>query len=407
VASSREWPTDASGRRLPGHDNQGCPQREEIPKEIPIPHQTTIREFQLERYFARWEFEAPYLLSASDCETMSIGELLELAGEGPASLATLRLGYTESQGDPALRETIASRHTVVTADDILVANAPEEAIFLVMMALLQPGDRVVVQTPCYQSLLEVARFRGCTVHSWPMVEGGAGWHVDLDRLRDLVTPDTRLVVINFPHNPTGCLPSEDQFRAILDIAGRYSTRLFCDEMYRGLEYRADGCLSSACDLYPHAISLWGMSKTFGMPGLRIGWLATQERPVIEACVRFKDYTTICSSAPGEFLARVALRNAGQIIRRNVEIIGTNLEHTRSFMERRDDLFEWRAPAAGPVAFPRIKGVAARDFCREAVERAGVLLVPSTLFDFGDQHVRWGLGRRSFPDALSVLDAWLG
>ncbi len=366
----------------------------------------TIREFQLERYFARWEFKAPYLLSASDCETMSIGELLELAGEGTTSLAALRLGYTESQGDPMLRETIAAFHTEVSSEDILVTNAPEEAILLVMMALLEPGDRVVVQTPCYQSLLEVARYRGCAVQAWPMVEDDAGWHVDLDRLRDLVTADTRLVVINFPHNPTGYLPPERQFRAILDIVARHSTRLFCDEMYRGLEYRACGRLPSASDLYPHAISLWGMSKTFGMPGLRIGWLAAQERTVIDACARFKDYTTICSSAPGEFLARLALKNAEQIIRRNVDIVRANLENTRTFVERRADLFEWRPPLAGPVAFPRLKGIAAHEFCRAALECAGVLLVPSTLFDFGDRHIRWGLGRRNFPDGLSVLDDWL-
>ncbi|MEJ2700094.1 MAG: aminotransferase class I/II-fold pyridoxal phosphate-dependent enzyme, partial [Desulfuromonadales bacterium] len=114
-----------------------------------------IRDFRLERYFARWEFTAPYLLSASDCETMSVGELLDMAGVPLSALADLRLGYTESQGDPALRATIARFHSRITADDVVVTNAPEEAIFLSMMALLNPGDRVVVQTPCYQSLFEL------------------------------------------------------------------------------------------------------------------------------------------------------------------------------------------------------------------------------------------------------------
>jgi len=167
----------------------------------------TIREFQLERYFARWEFTAPYLLSASDCETVSVGELLNLASAPLTELADLRLGYTESQGDPTLRTVIADFYSCVTPDDVVVTNAPEEAIFLAMLALLKPGDSVVVQTPCYQSLFELAKYQGCDVRTWPMIETDDGWRMDLDHLSSLVTEDTRLLVVNFPHNPTGYLPT--------------------------------------------------------------------------------------------------------------------------------------------------------------------------------------------------------
>ena len=366
----------------------------------------TIRAFQLERYFARWEFAAPYLLSASDCETMSVGELLDLAGVPLSALAELRLGYTESQGDPVLRATIARFHTRITADDIVVTNAPEEAIFLTMQALLNSGDRVVVQTPCYQSLFELATDRGCDVHRWPMVESGDGWRMDLDRLADLMTPETRLLVVNVPHNPTGYLPSAAEFDAILDLAARHGAWLFCDEMYRGLEYDPAHRLPSASDRYPRAISLWGMSKTFGLAGLRIGWLATQDQHIVETLLRLKDYTTICSSAPGEFLARAALEQAEAIIRRNVGIIQANLEHARRFMARQSAVFAWRGPLAGPVAFVRLRNGSAAAFCERTVDAGGVLLVPSTLFDFGDDHTRWGLGRRSFPAGLAALEAIL-
>jgi len=366
----------------------------------------TIRAFQLERYFARWEFTAPYLLSASDCEAMSVGELLDLAGVPLSALAELRLGYTESQGDPALRATIARFHTHVAADDVVVTNAPEEAIFLTMQAVLNPGDRVVVQTPCYQSLFELAVQRGCDVHPWPMVEAGDGWRMDLDRLADLMTAATRLLVVNVPHNPTGYLPSAAEFDAILDLAARRGAWLFCDEMYRGLEYDPANRLPSASDRYPRAISLWGMSKTFGLAGLRIGWLATQDRPTVDALLRLKDYTTICSSAPGEFLARVALEQAEAIIRRNVAIIQANLAHARRFMARWPAVFAWREPLAGPVAFARLLNGSAAAFCERMVHAGGVMLVPSTLFDFGDDHTRWGLGRRNFPDGLAALEAAL-
>ena len=366
----------------------------------------TIREFQLERYFAQWEFTAPYLLSASDCETLSVGELLGLADVPPSELSDLRLGYTESQGDPALRTTIASFYSRIGSDDVIVTNAPEEAIFLVMMALLNSGDRVVVQTPCYQSLFELAAYRGCDVRTWPMVETEECWQMDLELLAKLVTEDTRLLIINVPHNPTGYLPSASDFDQILELAARRGLWLFCDEMYRGLEYDLALRLPSAVDHYPRAVSLWGMSKTFGLAGLRIGWLSTQNRELVQSLLRLKDYTTICSSAPSEFLARVALEQAETIIQRNLDIIQSNLRHVHNFMARWTDVFSWHEPMAGSVAFSSLREGSAAAFCEEVVRGSGVLLVPSTLFDFGDRHMRWGLGRLDFPRGLTALDEYL-
>lgn len=365
-----------------------------------------IPEFRLERYFARWEFSAPYLLSCSDCESMSVAEVLELAGEPLSTLTTLRLGYTESQGDPALRAAIARFYSRVSADQVVVTNAPEEAILLTMLALLRPGDRVVVQTPCYQSLFELPVFRGCQVASWPMQETEHGWRLDLDQLAELVTPDTRLVIVNLPHNPTGYLPSPDEFEAILSLVARHGVWLFCDEMYRGLEYDPGQRLPAAADRYPRAVSLWGMSKTFGLAGLRIGWLASTDTWFIQEVQRLKDYTTICSSAPSELLARLALNQAETLMQRNVSIIQANLAQVRPFMQRWMQLFAWRAPSAGPIAFVRWHQGSALAFCTELTQGCGVLLVPSTVFDFGDQHLRWGFGRRNFGQGLAVLDAYL-
>jgi aspartate/methionine/tyrosine aminotransferase len=366
----------------------------------------SIQEFKLERYFARWEFNAPYLLSASDCETMSIGELLDRAGVPMSSLAELRLGYTESQGDPMLRATIAQFYPNLIADHILVTNAPEEAIFLAMQTVLNSGDRVVVQTPCYQSLSELAAYRGCQVQPWPLVETESGWRMDLDHLADLLTPETRLLVINVPHNPTGYLPSLAEFETILELVAARGIWLFCDEMYRGLEYDPAVRLPSASERYERAISLWGMSKTFGLAGLRIGWLALQDRRLLEALNRWKDYTTICSSAPGEFLTRLGLEQAETIIQRNLAIIQKNLHYVRDLMTIRSDIFAWREPLAGPIAFARLRRGSAASFCEKLVHESGVLLVPATVFDFGDSHLRFGLGRRNFPDGLAVLKEYL-
>src|SRR5262249_46824061 len=245
-------------------------------------------DFALERYFARWEFAAHHLVSASDCEPLTVRELLAIAGTSADVLGDLRLAYAESAGGPALRARIAAMYPGLGTDDILVCGAPEEAIYLAMTTLLGPGDRVVVQVPCYQSLLEIAEHRGADVARWPLVETERGWRADLDQLAALMVPGTKLVIMNTPHNPTGWLATA----RLVDDRGAY---LFADEMYAGLERPAGARLPPAATLSARAISLWGMSKSFALPGLRIGWLATRDRDVRDAALRYKDYTTICAS----------------------------------------------------------------------------------------------------------------
>jgi aspartate/methionine/tyrosine aminotransferase len=365
----------------------------------------SIRPFQLERYLDRYEFTTPLNLSCSACETVSIGELLALAGESLQSLSALRLGYTETQGDPALRESISSFYQEASAGDVIVTNAPEEGIFLAMETLLEPGDRVVVQTPCYQSLIELARHKGCDVQPWTVQESSAGWRLDLDNL-DALLAGARLLVVNFPHNPTGLLPTKEEFHSIFQKAERAGARLFSDEMYRGLEPLPEQRLPAGTDLHPGVVSLWGMSKTFGLPGLRIGWLVTRDADLRERILSFKDYTTICSSAPGELLARIALDAADCLMERGLGLIRDNLALTQSFMETWKQTFRWQDPQAGPVTLARLQTGSAERFCDLAREEAGVLLVPSSVFDFGDRHIRLGLGRASYPQGLQALETWL-
>ncbi len=363
-----------------------------------------MQPFKLERYFAEYEFSAPYLLSASDCESLSLGELLALAGDDTRRLwDELSLGYTESPGHPLLRQAIAGLYTAAGPDDVLVA-APEEAIFIYMQTLLSPGDEVVAVAPAYQSLHEIARSLGCRVLPWQLSLTEGGWQVDLERLESLLSPHTRLLVLNFPHNPTGCLPTLAQFEAILALAGRHGVYVFSDEMYRLLEYDPARRLPTACDRYERAASLGGMSKSLALPGLRIGWLASPDAGLRARWQAYKDYTTICSSAPSEILALMGLNARPLILERNLEIIRTNLGLAETFFERHAGLFRWLPPAAGSVAFPAWRGAGTvEQFCTRMVERQGVMLVPGSLFDFPGQHFRLGLGRRNFPEALEQLE----
>jgi aspartate/methionine/tyrosine aminotransferase len=363
-----------------------------------------IPPFKLERFFARYEFKAPYLLSSSDCESLSIQELLDLE---PGSADRFRghwLGYTESPGSPELRQEIARLYEHITPDDVLVHAGAEEAIFVFANAALEPGDHVIVHTPCYQSLAEIARSIGCTVTAW-QTRPQDGWELDIEFLRQAVRPNTRAIVVNCPHNPTGYLMDPARLSQILDIARERGMLVFSDEVYRGLEHDPADRLPAACDLYENAVSLGVMSKTYGLAGLRIGWIATRSREVCAKMAGFKDYTSICNSAPSEFLAAVALRHRDRIVQRNLDTIRHNLGILDGFFARHQDLFEWQRPRAGSVAFPGI-ATAAEAFCGDLVERQGVLLVPGTCFDAGDRHFRIGFGRKNLPDAVAKLDEYI-
>ena len=266
-----------------------------------------IAPFKLERYFAQYEFKVKYLLSPSDCESLSMAELLHLADPDSLKLWNeLRLSYTESPGHPILRDEVSRLYEIIAPDDVMIAT-PEEAIFVAMHTLLRPGDQVVSIFPAYQSLYEIARAIGCDVTPWTLGLDASGWRLDLGQLGHALTERTRLIVLNFPHNPTGYLPARDELEAIVHLARKRGLYVFCDEMYRWMEYDPARRLPAMCDLYEKGISLSGLSKTFGLPGLRIGWLVTRERALVEQFLAFKDYTTICSSAPSEVLSIMALR----------------------------------------------------------------------------------------------------
>jgi aspartate/methionine/tyrosine aminotransferase len=366
-----------------------------------------IADFALERYFARWEFNARYVLCASDVEGYPMAELLGLADDETRALwDDLALGYTESTGHPLLRREIASLYESVDADEVLTFAGAEEAVFGLMNVLTGPGDHAIVTWPGYQSLYEVARACGAEVTLHELHEHDV-WAIDLDLLRRQLTPTTRLIVVNLPHNPTGMLADRGTFDGLVELAAEAGVYLLVDEVYRGLELDPAERLPSGADVMPLGISLGVMSKSFAMAGLRIGWLATHDHDLLDRVARFKDYTTICSSAPSEILAIIALRARERVLARSRSILAANLDHLDGFFGDWADRFSWVRPKAGSIGFPRltVPGVRIDDWAAELVEAEGVLLLPGSQFGHPGNHFRLGFGRANLPEALARLEVY--
>jgi aspartate/methionine/tyrosine aminotransferase len=366
-----------------------------------------FRDFKLERYFGQWEFSAKILLGSSDPESMRLPELLALADDDDrARWENLWLGYTESEGLPELREAIAVQFTSCEADRILVFSAPEEAIFQVAAATLEPGDHMVGLTPAYQSSYEIPRTIGAEVTLVPLHEV-RGWALDLDELAAAVTSRTKLIYVNFPHNPTGTVMTAADQRRLIELADSCGAYLFSDEVYRGLEFDPADRLPPAADLYPRAISLGGLSKAYGLPGVRLGWIACQDAELYRRLLAAKDFTTICAAAPSEVLALIAVRAADRLIARSLDRITRNLTLADEFFAQRPDVVRWVRPRATSVGFPELLlDQLVDDFCSRLVTETGVLLVPGSMFESETNHFRMGLGRANLPAGLGALGRFL-
>jgi aspartate/methionine/tyrosine aminotransferase len=366
--------------------------------------------FALERFFAAHEFSARFLLCCSDCESMSVEDLLSLESGSRDKLMSLRLGYTETRGDPGLRADIAAMYRGFGPESVVVHAGAEEAILDFFLGSLSPGDHVVVNFPCYQSLSEIPRALSCAVDPWPLRADGGRWAFDVDALARLLRPRTRMVVLNAPHNPTGALPTREEYAAIVGLCRRSGAILLCDEVYSGLEYDEGRALESACLAYENGVSLNVLSKSWGLAGLRIGWLASRRADLLDSAAEAKDYNSICASGPSEILAGVAVRNRAALVGRSRSLIASNLRLLDDFLSRRTLFASWTRPEAGPIGFPALSPLApwedAEELSAALLRDRGVLILPGGRYSHDKRAFRIGFGRSSFREALAALDDWL-
>ncbi len=371
-----------------------------------------LPDFHLEVYFSRWEFAAKHVLAASDAQTLTLGELLALGTAADRSeFERLGLGYTPTWGGDALREAIAGTYEQLEPEHILCFAGAQEGLYWLMLECAGPGDHVLLTVPNYQSMEATALATGAQVTGL-VLDPANDWALDLDAVKRALRPSTKLIAVNFPNNPSGAVPDQATFQALVDLCEERSIRLFCDEVHRGLELDPGRRLPQAADLSPYAVSLNVMSKSYGLAGLRVGWLASRDRSLLERLERRKHYTSICNSGPSEFLATFALRYGEAIQARNRAILQANLPQFDAFFANWPDLFEWQPPQGGCICFPRYRGSdGVETFCRELVEQAGVLLAPASLFrstlaETPRDRFRIGLGRSAPAPALAAFDQFL-
>jgi aspartate/methionine/tyrosine aminotransferase len=371
-----------------------------------------LPNFELEVYLNRWEFAASHYLTGSDGETLTMSELLALASdEEREAFEHLALGYTPPWGTDRLLAAIATTYESIGPEGVLTFAGAEEAIFWAIQELVGPGDHAVVAVPTYQSTESIALATGAHV-SGLLLRRANGWGLDLDELTGLLRPNTRLVAVNFPNNPTGGMPDPQAFRALVELCDEREITLFSDEVYRGVEHDPEQALPQAADLSARAISLNVMSKAYGLPGLRIGWLASHNRSFLEHLERRKHYTSICNSAPSELLAAIALNNGETVRERIRSIIAENLPTFEAFFGSWSAYFEWERPSGGCVCFPRYLGAEGVEaFCHDLLHDAGVVLLPASVFrsalaDVPHDHFRVGVGRKDPEPALAAFDGYL-
>ncbi|MGZ3573947.1 MAG: aminotransferase class I/II-fold pyridoxal phosphate-dependent enzyme [Vulcanimicrobiaceae bacterium] len=380
-----------------------------------VPHRNSagmiLPEFRLEAYFAIWEFKARYHLTASDAQTLELAELLALADEGDRERwERMTLGYIETRGTPGLREAIAQTYDVIGPDDILCFAGAEEGLYCAMHALLGPGDHAVVLVPNYQSMESVPRAI-CEV-TGVALQPENNWELDIAEIRGALRPSTRMVAVNFPNNPTGKVVGETVFRELIELCAERGIYLFSDEVYRGVEREHTRTLPQAADLYDRALSLNVVSKAYGLPGLRVGWIACRDEPVLARMESLKNYLSICNAGPSELLARIALKAGATILERNRALCARNLVKLDEFFGRHAGRFDWYTPDGGCIAYPRYLGSDGVDaFCARLVEESGVLLLPASMYrselaDAPADRFRVGYGRQGMDEALAAFDAFL-
>ncbi len=349
-----------------------------------------IGPFEMERWQSTWENRVRYNLSESGVHPMTVAELLEIAGLEPAVVLDQRLVYSQSNGTDELREAIAALYPGATPAQVLVTNGGSEANYTTTWSLLEPDDVIVMQRPNYMQAWGVAEAFGREVRGFHLVEE-RGWRPDLDELNDRADGAVKLIIVTNPNNPTGAILADDEIDRIVAAADRVGAWILADEIYAGAEL--DGVRSPTFwGRYDRVVITSGLSKAYGLPGLRLGW-AVGPADFIERLWSYKDYTSIAPGTLSDLLARAALRpqTRHRIEERTRDILRRNLRLLADWLSERSDIFRFHEPRAGAICYTRYElDINSSALARRLKDEGNVLVVPGDHFHM-DGYLRIGYG----------------
>ncbi|KGO45124.1 Pyridoxal phosphate-dependent transferase, major region, subdomain 1 [Penicillium expansum] len=361
-----------------------------------------IEAFTVEQWMGKYETGAKYNIAETCCAPISIKDLQELSNDKDnnlwAQLQSSTIGYGTVPGSDRLRGNLASLYSAeaqnpLPKENVLITGGAILANFLLLYTLIGPGDHVICHYPTYQQLYSVPVSLGAEVSLWHSKEDD-GWELDIEDLKRLIRPNTKMIIINNPQNPTGAVISRETLQSLVDIARNSSITLFSDEVYRPLFQDASAAPPSLLSFgYEKTIVTGSVSKAFSLAGLRIGWIASLDKSIIEACAAARDYTTITVGLIDDTIASFALAPecVHNILNRNINLARTNLAILERFIDAHQWACDWTKPRAGTIAFIRFKrnGEPVDDsvLCEKLLERTGVMVAPGS-FCFGrDQDFR--------------------
>ena len=348
-----------------------------------------IREFGVEIWMNEFENNCEFNLAETCVESLTIEQLLAMSGKIDSvmtDLLPMKMTYGAIEGSDRLRDNICELYTKQSRSNIMVTHGTIGANALIYQALVHAGDHVISVLPTYQQHYSIPESQGAKVSILPLREENQ-FLPDLDALRAMATPDTKLIAINNPNNPTGALMDREFLLEVVDIARECNAHLLCDEVYRGTDQEGGGFTDAVVDLYEKGISTAGMSKAFSLAGLRLGWIAAP-RNVIEAVSIHRDYNTISVSMIDDYFASIALECRDKIIARAQKITRNNLNILDAWVQGEPSI-TYVKPKSATVALLKYDfDMSSRDFCVQLLEQTGVMFTPGSAMDM-EGYVRVG------------------
>lgn len=360
-----------------------------------------IEPFKMERMQSTWENVVTYNLSESGVHPIPLKELVSQEEED--ELSSLELGYCQTNGTPELRKTISQLYPGSNPEQILVTNGSAEANFILVWSLIEPGDEVLFMLPNYMQMWGLLRGFGALVKPY-YLRKESSWAPDLTELKQQVTKKTKMIVVTNPNNPTGSVLSEEAMKAIIELAEGADAWILSDEVYQGAEFEGEPT-PSFYGRYEKAIVVNGLSKAYGLPGLRIGWIAASE-DFIKKTWSYHDYTTIAPSILSDRLARIALtpENREKIRHRTQSILKSNFPKLESWLKEKSGLFDFVPPRAGAITFVRYNlEINSTELVNKLIHEKSVLVVPGDHFEM-DHYLRFGFGEKEkkLLEALELI-----